>query len=41
MKLGFIGGGTMAEAMLAGVLRNGAATPGDIVASDVIKERRD
>ncbi len=41
MKLGFIGGGTMAEAMMNGVLKSGAATPGDIVASDVIKERRD
>ncbi len=41
MKLGFVGGGTMAEAMIAGVLRRGAASAKEIVASDVLASRRD
>ena len=41
MKLGFVGGGTMAEAMMAGVLKNGVASPADIIASDVLEARRD
>lgn len=40
MKLGFIGGGVMAEAILAGVLRDNVASPIDITASDVIEARR-
>ena len=41
MKLGFIGGGVMAEAILAGVLRDQVAAPADITVSDVIAARRD
>jgi len=40
MKLGFIGGGTMAEAMIAGVLKSGVAAARDVVASDVLESRR-
>ncbi|MBI3744788.1 MAG: pyrroline-5-carboxylate reductase [Chloroflexi bacterium] len=41
MKLGFIGGGTMAEAIIAGVLKQRAAAAGDITASDIVAARRD
>jgi pyrroline-5-carboxylate reductase len=41
MKLGFIGGGVMGEAIIAGVLTNGIARPGDISASDIAPARRD
>ena len=41
MKLGFIGGGTMAEAMIAGVLKQQAASPASITASDIVAARRD
>ena len=41
MKLGFVGGGVMAEAIVAGVLRQGAVAGADVVISDVIAERRD
>lgn len=40
MKLGFIGGGIMAEAMISGVLKNKVASPGDITASDLAEARR-
>ena len=40
MKLAFIGGGAMAEAMIAGVLRNNVAAPGGIAVSDVADARR-
>ncbi len=39
MKLAFIGGGVMAEAILAGVLRDKVNAPGDTMVSDVIKPR--
>ncbi len=39
MKIGFLGAGKMAEAILAGMLRNELAAPGDIVACDVLPER--
>lgn len=38
-KVGFIGAGKMAEAILAGLLARGAARPDDIFASDVSEER--
>jgi pyrroline-5-carboxylate reductase len=41
MKVSFIGGGTMGEAIIKSLLAKGAAKPGDIVASDVSKARRD
>jgi pyrroline-5-carboxylate reductase len=40
MKLTFIGGGMMGEAIIAGVLHNGLATPGDIAACDIVEARR-
>lgn len=40
MKLSFIGGGVMAEAMISGVLRNKVATAADITVSDVAEDRR-
>jgi len=39
MKIAFIGGGVMAEAMIKGILGKGLATPRDIVASDISQER--
>lgn len=41
MKLAFIGGGVMAEAMIASVLSNGLANPQDVTACDILAERRD
>ena len=41
MKLGFIGGGMMGEAIIAGVLNNGIARPEDIAACDIAPARRD
>jgi pyrroline-5-carboxylate reductase len=41
MKIGFIGGGTMGEAIIKSLLAKGVAKPGDIVVSDVSKARRD
>lgn len=38
-KIGFIGGGNMAEALIAGVIGSGSATPDNIICSDVSKER--
>lgn len=38
-KLGFIGAGNMAEAMMRGLLRSGLVTPSDLWASDVNTER--
>ena len=40
MKLAFIGGGTMAEAILKGVIDAGVAAPGDIVIGEPRAERR-
>lgn len=39
MSITFIGGGVMGEAMIKGILAKGIASPQDITASDVIKER--
>ncbi len=40
MKIGFIGGGNMAEAILAAVLRRNLASPGDIIISDIDTGKR-
>lgn len=39
MKIAFIGGGAMAEAMIKGILGKGLAAPQDIIASDISQER--
>jgi len=39
MKIAFIGGGRMAEAMIKGILGKGLARPQDIIASDISQER--
>lgn len=41
MKITFIGGGNMGEAMLAAVLDKELATPDDVSVSDISEERRD
>ena len=41
MKISFVGGGTMGEAMIKSLLAKGAAKPGDITVSDVSQSRRD
>lgn len=41
MKLAFIGGGMMGEAIIAGVLNKGIAKPADIAACDIAPARRD
>lgn len=40
MKIAFIGGGNMAEAMLVAILGKGIGTPDDIQVSDIKEERR-
>jgi pyrroline-5-carboxylate reductase len=40
MKIGFIGGGNMAEAILSAVLRKNLAAPEDIAVSDIAAARR-
>jgi len=39
MRIGFIGAGNMAEAIIAGVLKSKAVKPSDILISDVLKPR--
>lgn len=39
MKIAFIGGGVMGEAMIRGILGKGLARPQDIIASDISPER--
>ena len=39
MRIAFIGGGVMGEAMLSGLLRKGVAEPGDIIVSDIDRQR--
>ncbi len=41
MKISFIGGGVMGEAMIKSLLAKGAVKPGDITVSDVSEARRD
>lgn len=38
-KVGFIGAGKMAEAMISGLIRNRFATPGEMIVSDISAER--
>ncbi|MFC1903036.1 pyrroline-5-carboxylate reductase family protein [Chloroflexota bacterium] len=40
MKIAFIGGGNMGEAMLAAILEKGLSTPKDILVSDIVEARR-
>ena len=40
MKIGFVGGGKMAEAMVAGLIRRGVAAADGLMAGDVSEERR-
>jgi pyrroline-5-carboxylate reductase len=40
MRVGFIGGGYMGEAMIGALLKQGVATPHDITVSDVADVRR-
>ncbi len=41
MRIGFIGGGVMGEAMVKSLLAKGVAEPGDVNVSDVSRPRRD
>lgn len=41
MKLAFIGGGVMGEAMIGGVLRDGLAQPGDVSVCEIVAKRRE
>ena len=41
MRISFIGGGVMAEAMIGGVLDAGLAAPGDVTVGEPVGERRD
>ena len=41
MRLAFIGGGVMGEAVIAAVLRGGLAQPADITVCDVSTQRRE
>jgi pyrroline-5-carboxylate reductase len=41
MKISFIGGGVMGEAMIKSLLAKGAVKPGDVTVSDVSEARRD
>jgi pyrroline-5-carboxylate reductase len=41
MRVGFIGGGYMGEAMIAALLKQGIASPKDITVSDVAEARRE
>lgn len=40
MKIGFLGAGMMAEALIEGVIASGVAAPESVIASDVSSERR-
>ncbi|OPY33045.1 MAG: pyrroline-5-carboxylate reductase [Methanomassiliicoccales archaeon PtaU1.Bin124] len=41
MKIGFVGAGNMAEAMMKGIISSGMARSEDVIASDMQPERRD
>ena len=41
MRIGFVGGGVMAEAMIKGVLSHGLASPTEVAVGEPITERRD
>jgi len=40
MKIAFIGGGNMGEAMLAAILEKGLVMPKDVLVSDIVEARR-
>lgn len=40
-KFGFIGAGNMAEAMMKGMITSGICTPDELIASEVVPERRE
>ena len=40
-KYGFIGAGNMAEALMKGMISSGLCTADDLIASEVVPERRD
>ncbi len=40
-KFGFVGAGNMAEALMKGIISAGVAQPEDIIASEIIPDRRD
>ncbi len=40
MKIGFVGGGTMAEGIIGVLLRSGAALPDEIAVGEPLPERR-
>ena len=41
MNIGFIGGGTMGEALIKSIIARGIAAPSDITVSDISEKRRD
>ena len=41
MKLAFVGGGTMGEAIVAGAIANDVAEPNSIAVCDVAPDRRE
>ena len=41
MKIGFVGAGMMAEALMKGIISAGVTTAEDIVASEIVPARRD
>jgi pyrroline-5-carboxylate reductase len=41
MRIGFIGAGNMAEALMKGIISAGIATKDEVVAGEVVKERRE
>jgi pyrroline-5-carboxylate reductase len=41
MKIGFVGAGKMAEAIMAALIRNKTAAPNEVLACDISAERRD
>ena len=41
MKIGFVGAGMMAEALMKGIIAAGVSTAEDIVASEIVPARRD
>ncbi|MBN2376633.1 MAG: pyrroline-5-carboxylate reductase [Sedimentisphaerales bacterium] len=40
-RIGFVGGGKMAEALIAGILQGSVVQPGEIICSDVLGQRRE
>ncbi len=41
MRIGFVGAGNMAEAMMKGIITGGVAKTEDLIASEIVPERRD